>query len=60
MKTWNLFLCVALLGASAALAERPLIGDPIHGATLVKKARVDGNWINQYSDNQWARPASPR
>jgi hypothetical protein len=42
----------ALLAAGAASAERPLIGDPVNGAKLVKKARVDGNWINQYSDKQ--------
>lgn len=60
-KTSLLVLALAaLLPASAASAqswsERPLDGDPLHGEKLFKaaraKLRVDGNWINGYTDGQ--------
>jgi hypothetical protein len=49
---------VAALFCAPTIAwkDRPLDGDPAHGAKLFKKSkkklRVDGNWINGYSDKQ--------
>lgn len=53
-----LVVCAAALVSAPALGwkDRALDGDPAHGAKLFKKAgkklRVDGNWINGYSDGQ--------
>lgn len=54
-----LFIVLSLVLSTGALADegRPLVGDPINGEKLFKKAskkdvRVDGNWINAFSDSQ--------
>jgi hypothetical protein len=58
MTRLTLVLGALALFAAPALGwkDRPLDGDPAHGEKLFKKAkkklRVDGNWINGYSDEQ--------
>jgi hypothetical protein len=53
-----LLLSCALAAPALADGERPLLGDPVNGAKLYKKAsgdaspRVDGAWINKYGDSQ--------
>ena len=50
----RLFLFATLFLSISASAERPLVGDSTHGEKLLigKSARVDGNWLNKYSEKK--------